>query len=158
MNLSKIGKRAILLATLVAVPIDKGAQANLAFDRFSLPRNITETAATNSHTYGKLNTLRELSSAIRACWTPPSAEQAFQGMQVTVRIALRSDGSLLAEPRVSFLTPAVPEVVRKTYRDSVVTSLTRCAPFPISRALGGAVAGRPLAIRFFESRKTFRSI
>jgi hypothetical protein len=38
---------------------------------------------------------------------------------------------MLAKPQLTVLTPAVPEIV---YRDSVVTSLDRAAPFPISQA------------------------
>ena len=104
----------------------------------------------------QINTIRELFTAIHRCWTPPSADHQFAEMEVTVRFSLKSTGELLGEPRITFVTPGVPQATANAYRDSVVTSLNHCLPLPLSAALGGAIAGTPLAIRFIDHRQKYR--
>ena len=36
---------------------------------------------------GKLNTIGDLFAALRACWTPPSADQSSSGMQMSLRFS-----------------------------------------------------------------------
>jgi hypothetical protein len=43
-----------------------------------------------------------------------------------------------------------PEKVRDTYRDAGDAALERCTPLRFSTGMGGAVAGRPIAIRFVD--------
>jgi hypothetical protein len=45
-----------------------------------------------------------------------------------------------------------PADVRDVYRDSVKAALKRCTPLHFSDGMGGAVAGRPIAIRFVDNR------
>jgi hypothetical protein len=42
--------------------------------------------------------------------------------------------------------------VRRTYLDAITASLKRCTPLPFTPGLGGALAGRPIAIRFIDDR------
>jgi hypothetical protein len=58
--------------------------------------------------------------------------------------------------RVSFVTPGVPQATANAYRESVLTSFNHCLPLPLSAALGGAIAGRSMAIRFIDHRQKFR--
>ena len=45
-----------------------------------------------------------------------------------------------------------PADVRDVYRDAVDAALKRCTPLYFSNSMGGAVAGRPIAIRFVDTR------
>ena len=114
-------------------------------------------AAPNSAQAGtQINTLRELFAAIHQCWTPPPVNHAFAEMEVTMRFSLKSTGEILGEPRITFVTPGVPQATANAYRESVLASLNHCLPLPLSAALGGAIAGRSMAIRFTDHRQKFR--
>jgi hypothetical protein len=43
--------------------------------------------------------------------------------------------------------------VRGIYRRAVDATLERCTPMPFSKEMGGAVAGRPVSIRFVDDRE-----
>jgi hypothetical protein len=43
-----------------------------------------------------------------------------------------------------------PSAVRNIYRDAVNATLARCTPLHFSEGMGGAVIGRPIAIRFVD--------
>jgi hypothetical protein len=45
-----------------------------------------------------------------------------------------------------------PSEVRDIYRDAADAALKRCTPLHLSEAMGDAVAGRPIAIRFVDDR------
>ena len=104
----------------------------------------------------QIDTLRELFAAIHHCWTPPSVDHGFAEMEVTVRFSLKSTGEVLGEPRITFVTPGVPQATANAYRESVISSFHHCLPLPLSAALGGAIAGRSIAIRFIDHRQKFR--
>ena len=40
------------------------------------------------------------------------------------------------------------------YREAVTTALERCTPLPFTDGLGGAVAGRPITVRFIDDRNS----
>jgi hypothetical protein len=46
--------------------------------------------------------------------------------------------------------------VRDTYRESIDAALQRCTPLHFSEGMAGAVAGRPIAIRYVDERTTDR--
>jgi len=48
--------------------------------------------------------------------------------------------------------------VRDTYREAVDAALKRCTPLHFSKGMAGAVAGRPIAIRFVDERTVAKSI
>jgi hypothetical protein len=100
----------------------------------------------------KLNSLREMFAALRSCWVPPPADDARTGMQMTVRFAFKRSGDIIAEPRVTYTSPGASSEARETYRQAITAALERCTPLAFSDGLGGAVAGRPIAIRFVDNR------
>jgi hypothetical protein len=100
----------------------------------------------------KLDTLRELFAALRACWVPPPIENARPGMQMSVRLSFKRTGELMGEPRITYSSPDASPEVKQTYRQAITDALGRCTPLPLSNGLGGAVAGRPIAIRFIDNR------
>jgi hypothetical protein len=100
----------------------------------------------------KLDTLRAMFDALRACWVPPGADEARSGMQMSVRFAFKRSGDIIATPRVTYVSPDASPEARAAYLHAITATLERCTPLPFSDGLGGAVAGRPIAIRFVDNR------
>jgi hypothetical protein len=113
------------------------------------PRERGEADHENSE---QLDTIRAVFSALRSCWVPPAKEDSRVGAQYSVRLSFKRDGEIFGKPRVSYVTPGLPEHVRKAYSDAVDAAIERCTPLAFSRRLGGALAGRPFAIRFIDKR------
>jgi hypothetical protein len=99
-----------------------------------------------------VNSLSELFDALRACWKPPPVEEAFRGMQMSVRLSFKRTGEPVAAPRVTYTSSEAGAEARGNYRRAVDAALERCTPMPFSKAMGGAIAGRPIAIRFIDDR------
>ena len=99
-----------------------------------------------------LDSIRDMFAALRACWVPPPKDEARHGMEYTVRFAFKRDGEIVAPPRVTYASHDAPAGVRDIYRDAVNAALKRCTPLHFSDGMGGAVAGRPIAIRFVDNR------
>lgn len=53
---------------------------------------------------------------------------------------------------MSYSTHGVPVEVRDSYRDSVNAALKRCTPMHFSNGMAGAIAGKPIAMRFIDDR------
>jgi hypothetical protein len=100
----------------------------------------------------KLNSIGALFAALRACWVPPAMDVARPGFQMSVRFAFTRTGEIIAAPRVTYVTPDTPGDVRDLYHTAIAQSLERCTPIPFTRGMGGAIAGRPIAIRFVDNR------
>lgn len=100
----------------------------------------------------KLDTITEMFAALRACWAPPDPGAARAGTQMTVQVSFRRNGTILGRPRVTYASRNISPDVRKTYLNAMTAMIDRCAPLPFTRALGGAMAGRPVAIRVVEDR------
>jgi hypothetical protein len=99
-----------------------------------------------------LNTIRDLFAALRACWTPPPESEAQGGMQMSVKFSFKSDGGLIGQPRLTYATPGASAQTRGIYLGAINTSLGHCAPLPLTRGLAGAIAGRPIMIRYVDNR------
>jgi hypothetical protein len=99
-----------------------------------------------------LDSISQMYAALRACWVPPPKDKARYGMQYTIRFAFKRDGEMIAPPRMTYASHDAPSAVRDVYRDAVNATLARCAPLHVSQGMGGAVAGRPIAIRFVDNR------
>lgn len=100
----------------------------------------------------KLDTLHAMFAALRACWVPPTMDEARPGTQMSVRFAFRRNGEIIATPRVTYTSPGTSPETREVYLHAITAALERCTPLPLSEGLGGAVAGRPIAIRFVDNR------
>ena len=99
-----------------------------------------------------LDSIRAMFAALRACWVPPPKGEARHGMEYTIRFAFKRDGEIVAPPRVTYASRDAPADMRDIYRDAVDAALKRCTPLHFSDGMGGAVAGRPIAIRFVDHR------
>ncbi len=99
-----------------------------------------------------VNTIHDMFEALRVCWMPPPPDKSRPGMEYTIRFAFKSNGELMAPVRVTYATHGVPEEVRSVYHEAVDAAFRRCTPMHFSTGMAGAIAGRPIAIRFFDER------
>jgi hypothetical protein len=100
-----------------------------------------------------LDTIGDLFAELRSCWSPPAADTARQGMQMSVRFSFNKSGGLIGPPRVTYATSGVPADTRSTYLNAINDSLDACLPLRFTDGLGGALAGRPIAIRYVDNRE-----
>jgi hypothetical protein len=99
-----------------------------------------------------LDTIGDLFAALRSCWSPPPADQAREGMQMSVRFSFKRSGDLIGPPRLTFATAGASADNRSTYLKAINDSLNACLPMKFTDGLGGALAGRPLMIRYVDNR------
>jgi hypothetical protein len=95
----------------------------------------------------KLDTLKDLFTKLHSCFKPPPLSQA-NPIDITVIVSFNRQGAILGRPRITYETAEASENDRLQYRIAVMQALERCTPLPFTDALGGAVAGRPMAIPF----------
>ena len=100
-----------------------------------------------------LDNIGDLFAALRSCWTPPDVQASKEGMQMTVQFSFKRSGDMIGPPRVTFATAGVPADVRNTYFKAISASLDACVPMKFTGGLGGALAGRPIAIRYLDNRE-----
>ena len=100
-----------------------------------------------------LDTIGDLFAELRSCWSPPPADTAQAGMQMTVRFSFKRDGAIIAVPRMTFATSGVSADTRDTYLKAINASLEACVPLKFTGNLAGALAGRPIAIRYVDNRE-----
>jgi hypothetical protein len=77
-------------------------------------------------------------------------------MEYTIRFAIERDGSMIAPPKRTFSSHDVPAATRDVYLDATDAALKRCIPLHLGRGLAGAVAGRPIAIRYVDNLEVDR--
>ena len=99
-----------------------------------------------------LDTIGDLFAELRTCWSPPS-DNGRAGMQMSVRFSFNKAGGLVGPPRLTFATAGVPADTRTTYLNAINASLNACLPLKLTSGLGGALAGRPIAIRYVDNRE-----
>ena len=99
-----------------------------------------------------LDSIGDLFAALRSCWSPPPEDAAREGMQMSIRFSFRRSGEMIGTPRVTFATAGVPADTRATYLKAINASLGACLPLRFTSGLGGALAGRPIAVRYVDNR------
>ena len=99
-----------------------------------------------------LDTIGDLFAELRSCWTPPPTDQGREGMQMSVRFSFKRSGELIGPPRLTFATAGASADNRSTYLKAINDSLQACLPMKFTDGLGGALAGRPLMVRFVDNR------
>ena len=96
---------------------------------------------------GQVDTLKQIFARIYSCWKPPPPSQA-NPIDITVVVSFNREGAILGHPRITFESEQASDNDRLKYRIAVMEALQRCTPMPFTEGLGGAVAGRPLAVPF----------
>jgi len=71
---------------------------------------------------------------------------------MTVRISYKKSGDIFAPPQLTYVLEGSSPKARDIYRDAITRSLQACAPLHFSRGFGGAIAGKPILIRYIDDR------
>ena len=104
-----------------------------------------------------LDTIGDLFAELRSCWSPPPPDAARAGMQMSVRFSFRRSGEIIGAPRLTFATAGASADIRASYLKAINASLDACVPLKFTGGLGGALAGRPIAIRYVDNRELQQS-
>jgi hypothetical protein len=134
-----------LRLTIVTPPPQQAADAR----RDEAKRDDDENDQNGEH---KLDSIKSLFDALRGCRVPPDENELRPGMQMAMRFSFKRTGEIIGTPRVTYTSPDAPQDARDTYHNAVTASLERCTPMQFSKGLAGAIAGRPIAIRFVDNR------
>jgi hypothetical protein len=113
-----------------------------------------ESGASDSGSPEEIDSIRTLFAALRRCWVAPPEDKVRPGMQITVRFSLNRNGTIIGQPRLTYTTKGVSAEQKDAYYRMIIDGLSRCTPFRFSKGMGGAIAGRPLVIRYIETRGT----
>ena len=100
-----------------------------------------------------LDSIADLFAALRACWSPRAADTAHEGMQMSVRFSFKRSGEIIAAPRLTYASNDVSADIRAAYLEAINASLNACVLLKFTDGLGGALAGRPIAIRYVDNRE-----
>jgi hypothetical protein len=101
---------------------------------------------------GQVDNIKEAFARLRTCWKPPPASQANPDVDITAIVTFTRDGNILGHPKITYESENATDNDRLLYRIAVMEALQRCTPMPFTEGMGGAVAGRPFAVRF-QTRK-----
>jgi len=99
-----------------------------------------------------VNRINELGPLLSKCLELPPEDEAQAGMQLSLKLAFKRDGQLLADPRFTYTTHDAPEKVKAAYQAAVLDMIKHCTPLPITDQFGGAIAGRPFVVTVRETR------
>jgi hypothetical protein len=100
----------------------------------------------------QINTLKDIFERLYSCWKPPPLSQA-NPIDITVVVSFNRGGAILGHPKITYESEQATDNDRLKYRIAVMETLQRCTPLPFTEGLGGAVAGRPLAVRFINRKR-----
>ena len=101
---------------------------------------------------GQVDNIRDIVTKLKTCWKPPPAHRA-NPIDITVVVSFNRAGEIFGHPRITYESAAATDNDRLIYRIAIMETLQRCTPMPFTEGLGGAIAGRPFAIRFSRNRK-----
>ena len=93
-----------------------------------------------------VNLPRDIAERIAQCWAAPRTDPP-QMIEVTVRLSFSRAGSVIGEPRVTYVHAPAVAGLREKITASVLAAIKACTPLPFTPSLGAAIAGRMLAIR-----------
>ena len=114
----------------------------------SLPQTLqgTVTVPLEAAPDAPADTLAALYPALAACWIVPSSLDGARGVEITARLSLRRDGSLIGAPRITYAAGVIDRQRAALVR-ATLDALRACTPARIGTGLGRAIAGRPVALR-----------
>jgi hypothetical protein len=95
----------------------------------------------------EVNTIKEIFAKLYTCWKPPPLSRA-NPIDITVVVSFNRAGEILGHPRITYESEQATDNDRLEYRVAVMEALQRCTPMPFTDTMAGAVAGRPIAVRF----------
>jgi hypothetical protein len=94
------------------------------------------------------NTLHDLWARLETCLKAGhSRDELANGSEITVLFALKRDGSLMGRPRITHSSLIGGLDDQKLFLAAVISAIDGCLPLAVTPGLGGAIAGRPIALR-----------
>jgi len=96
------------------------------------------------------NTLRELWSELGSCI---KENVSNEGWELTIVFSLKRSGELFGRPHITYAQWPDDDAARRRIAAGVARTMRECLPLSITDGLGGAIAGRPLAIRLRAHKK-----
>jgi len=96
------------------------------------------------------NTLMEMWSHFRFCLRSAHIDK---GVDLTLRFSFKRDGSLNGTPMISYFNRLDDQELERRNAEAIALAIDHCVPVKISEALGDAIAGRPMWIRFHGPRR-----
>jgi hypothetical protein len=96
--------------------------------------------------------INKLGPLLSNCLELPPDDEAQVGMQLSLKLAFKRDGELLADPRFTYTTHDAPEKAKAAYHAAALDMLKHCTPLPVTDKCGGAIAGRPFVVAIEETR------
>ena len=100
----------------------------------------------------QVDNLREAYARFGRCWKPPPASQT-NPIDITVIVTFTRAGEILGHPKVTYESDQATDNDRLKYRIAVMETLQRCTPMPFTEGTGGAIAGRPLVLKFHHRKR-----
>jgi hypothetical protein len=98
----------------------------------------------------RIDTLRQVGLAIRACWR--TSGEPYSGQDITVRVSFKRNGEVLGKPMITHYGAGRSDGDnRQAFTQAVHDAFVRCSPMPFTDKFGAAVAGRPFTFRFVDS-------
>jgi len=101
----------------------------------------------------RLNTIRDVFGALRRCFGDAPVLGGEQELVATILFSFKRNGEILGEPRFTYVQPGISAAVKHDFEQAIGHALVTCAPLPFTEGLGGALAGRPFAIRVIRPAK-----
>jgi len=102
----------------------------------------------------QVNTIQDVFARLSTCWKPPPASRANPGIDITVIVSFNRAGEILGHPKITYESEQATDNDRLMYRVAVMEALQRCSPMPVTEAMAGAVAGRPVAVQFRNRKRS----
>jgi hypothetical protein len=96
----------------------------------------------------RVDNIKQAFAKFRSCWKAPPPERANPDVAITAIVTFTRDGNIFGRPKITYESENATDNDRVEYRIAVMEALQRCTPMPFTESMGGAVAGRPFAIRF----------
>ncbi len=93
-----------------------------------------------------LNSLDQIGGHIAQCWHVPQDSPGI--VEVTVRLRFSRKGAVIGEPRTAYIRAGSGAGLKERITSSILAAIKACTPLNFTPALGVAISGRMLAIRF----------
>lgn len=100
----------------------------------------------------RLHTLADVTRKIRSCWRWPVTDAFRSGTELTVMLSFKRNGEIFGA-RITYQTRGISSDERANYHGALMQMIARCSPLPLSRSLGGSIAGHPFYFHFYDTRK-----
>jgi hypothetical protein len=99
----------------------------------------------------RVDNFKDMFARLFSCWRPPPPSKA-NPENVTVIVTFDRTGNIFGQPKITYESDQANDHDRLLYRIAVMEALQRCTPMPFTEGMGGAIAGRIIAIPFHNRK------